>query len=74
MGAKTARMPRKSKDPTGPVRLKADLAHKLQVICAELKISASDLLDPVVRPFVEGKHREVAKRIAAEAEETRKHK
>lgn len=66
---KTLTMPRKSKDKTEPVRLKADLVHKVQVICAHSKIAAADLLDPLVRPFVERRYKEVAKKISAEADE-----
>lgn len=67
MSVTTAPMPRRSKDPTEPVRLKADLAHKIGIICAHLGVGAAELLDEALRDFIEQKYREVAKEIAEDA-------
>lgn len=59
-------MPRKSKEPTKVIRIRADLVDMIDIITAHTHVSVGDLLDPVLRPFVEKKHREAVGQLKAQ--------
>lgn len=59
MSVTTLPMGRRASKPTKPVRIYEDLEEKISAITGITKQSIAELLDPVLRPFVERKHREV---------------
>lgn len=62
----TSRVGRRSKDPTGVIRIKADLADMFSQVCTRRKVSMADALDPVIRPFIEAEYDKMADEIADE--------
>lgn len=56
------------------IDLLRDVVDMIQTICAHTKVSAADLLDPLVRPFVVQRYRDVAKEIGRKADEQGKKK
>jgi hypothetical protein len=53
--------------PTDTVRIEADLARKASIIATVTGTSVSDLLSPVLRPFIEREFAKAVDKLAKEA-------
>lgn len=68
-----SRVGRRSKDPTAVIRVKRDLADKLSQVCTRRKASMADMLDPIIRPFIESEYTKMAQELANELRGTNGH-
>ncbi len=60
------------KTGTVAVRLNAELAQMANIICTHRNISISELLDPLIRPFLVAQFEVVAKELSQKVAEQRK--